>query len=29
VVDGDELVGLVTATDVLSHFAGIHLPHRT
>jgi len=25
VLDGDDLVGLVTTTDVLSHFAGVHL----
>jgi acetoin utilization protein AcuB len=25
VVDGDDLVGMVTITDVLSHFAGVHL----
>lgn len=24
VVDGEELVGLLTATDVMSHFAGLH-----
>jgi len=28
VVDGEDLVGLITATDVLSYFAGI-LPERT
>ena len=26
VLDGEDLVGILTATDVLSHFAGVH-PH--
>jgi acetoin utilization protein AcuB len=25
VIDGDDLVGMVTTTDVLSHFAGVQL----
>jgi CBS domain-containing protein len=25
VLDGEELVGILTATDALSHFAGVHL----